>query len=161
MPRIPRYFPFPAHPVGSSRGLPGISHGVSGGSLALYAELLLAHQDVIWIEEEQFKVVVVAGQVLDLSGGPLESEIWIAAAERSRVGSKQDCGVVEDSADAKRVHQQLVGGLRHELRKFINPINIEEQQVRFMTGRHIMLFHAVSTYFVKSRRSTSWPLARA
>ena len=25
------------------------------------AELLLAHQDVIWIEEEQFKVVVVAG----------------------------------------------------------------------------------------------------
>ena len=97
----------------------------------------------------------IAGQVLDLSGGSLESEIWIAAPKRSCIGSKQDCGVVEDPADAERVHQQLVGGLRHELRKFINPINIEEQQVRFMTRRHIMLFHAFFRYFVKSGRSTS------
>ena len=71
----------------------------------------------------------ITGQVLDLSRGPLESKIWIAAAECTRVNSKQDCGVVEDSADAERVHQELVRRLCHELGEFIRPINIEEQKV--------------------------------
>ena len=69
------------------------------------------------------------GQVLDLSRGPLESEVWIAAAECSRVDSKQNRGVIEDSADAERVHQELVRRLCHELGEFIRPINIEEQKV--------------------------------
>ena len=69
------------------------------------------------------------GQVLNLSRGPLEPEVWIAAAECSRVGLKQDRGLVEDSADAERVHQELVRRLCHELGEFIRPINIEEQKV--------------------------------